>query len=93
MGLRVALGADPGRVLKGVLGEGLRVTVVGLALGGVGAVVTGVLLSSLLLGVGAVDPGTLVTVAAIFLAVTTVSSLIPARRAAAVEPVEALRAE
>ena len=93
MGLRIALGADRGRLVKGVVGEGLRVTAVGLGIGGIGAVATGILLSSLLLGVGPVDLITLLSVSAVFLLVSAGSALIPARRAARVEPVEALRAE
>jgi ABC-type antimicrobial peptide transport system permease subunit len=93
MGLRLALGADKGRILRGVVVEGLRVTAVGLVLGTVGAVASGLLLSSLLLGVGPVDFLTLGGVVAIFLLVSVGSALFPARRASTVEPAEALRME
>jgi putative ABC transport system permease protein len=93
LGVRLALGADRKRILKGVVVEGLRVTSVGLVLGGVGAIGSGVLLSSLLLGVGAVDVLTLSGVVAVFLLVSAGAALIPARRAAAVEPAETLRME
>jgi ABC-type antimicrobial peptide transport system permease subunit len=93
MGLRLALGANKNRILTGVVGEGLRVTSVGLVLGGLGAVGSGVLLSGLLFGVGPVDLLTLSGVVGVFLVVATGSALIPARRAAAVEPAEALRLE
>jgi len=93
VGLRLALGASRGRILKGVVGEGLRVTAIGLLFGGVGAVGSGMLLSSQLLGVGPVHPLTLMAVVGVFLVVAAGSALIPARRAAAVEPAEALRME
>ncbi len=93
MGLRLALGATKGRVLSGVVGEGLRITSMGLILGGLGAVGVGVVLSGLLLGVGPVDFATLSGVVGIFLLVAVCSAFIPARRAAAVEPAEALRME
>lgn len=93
MGLRLALGADRGGILRGVVGEGLRLTSVGLLLGGAGAVGSGMLLSSLLLGVGPLDLLTLSVVIGVFLLVAVISAIIPARRAAAVEPAEALRLE
>ncbi len=93
MGLRLALGANRGRILSGVVSEGLRVTSVGLVLGGLGAVGAGVLLSGLLFGVGPVDLLTLSGVVGVFLVVAAGSALVPARRAAAVEPAEALRLE
>jgi len=93
MGLRLALGADKGRILRGVVGEGIRVTAVGLVLGCVGAVGSGILLSSLLLGVGPVDLLTLGAVVTIFLLVSAGAALIPAWRASTVEPAEALRME
>lgn len=93
MGLRLALGADKGRILKGIVGEGLKITSVGLMLGGAGAVASGLLLSNLLFGVGPVDLLTLTCVVAVFLLVAAGSALFPARRAAAIEPAEALRME
>ena len=93
MGLRLALGANKGRILQGVVGEGVRITSVGLVLGGLGAVGSGVLLSGLLFGVGPVDLLTLSAVVGVFLLVAVGSAFIPARRAAAVEPAEALRME
>lgn len=93
MGIRIALGANKGRILTGVLGEGLRITSVGLVLGGVGAVGSSVLLSGLLFGVGPVDLLTLSAVVGVFLLVSAGSALIPARRAAAVQPADALRME
>ncbi len=93
MGLRLALGSNKGKILRRVVGEGVRMTSVGLLIGGIGAIGSGFLLSSLLLGVGPVDGFTLSAVIAIFLAVAVGSAFIPARRAAAVEPAEALRME
>jgi predicted permease len=93
MGLRLALGANRGRILQGVVGEGIRITSMGLLLGGLGAVGSGILLSGLLFGVGPVDVLTLSAVVGVFLLVAVGSAFIPARRAAAVEPAEALRME
>jgi predicted permease len=93
MGLRLALGARKGRILRGVVGEGLRLTSVGLLLGVAGAAGSGMLLSSMLLGVAGVDLPTLAAVTVVFLLVAAGSALVPARRAAAVEPAESLKME
>jgi len=93
MGLRLALGADPSRLLRGVVAEGIRLTGLGLALGGVVSVGVGILLSSVLLGVGALDPITLASTAGAFLVVAGISAYVPARRAATVDALEAIRAE
>jgi hypothetical protein len=91
MGLRLALGADPSSLLRGVVGEGLRLTTVGLVLGGLASVGAGILLSNFLLGVGALDPLSLGSTAAAFLAVAGISAFLPARRAAGVDVMEAIR--
>jgi predicted permease len=93
MGLRLALGAEPSRLLRGVVTEGLRLTSLGLVLGAVASVGAGVLLSNVLFGVGAVDPVTLGSTAGAFLAVAGVSAFLPARRAASVDVLEAIREE
>lgn len=95
IGIRMALGAGSGRVLRHVLGGSLLLTLPGLA---VGAVLAGVLARLLqaggfLLGVDAFDPLALAGVAALLTAVVAVATLIPARRAAGVEPSRALRYE
>ena len=93
MGVRLALGANPGMVRKIILSQGMVLAVWGVVLGLAGAIALGGVLSSLLFGVSPLDPPTLVGVSVLFLAVTAVSSLIPAMRAARTSPAVALRAE
>ena len=93
IGVRVALGAQPGTVFGMVLRQGFGAAVVGLTLGLVGAVALGRLLTSLLYGVSAMDWLTFVSVAALLLTVTLVACLVPARRAVRIDPLEALRSE
>jgi predicted permease len=91
IGVRMALGARPERVLGMVVGEGLRVTLVGITGGLLGALALTRLLASLLFGVTPTDPITFAAVA-IFLALEAVAaSYVPARRAARVDPAVALR--
>jgi predicted permease len=93
IGIRMALGAKPANVLKMVLQQGLTLTLIGLALGVVGAFALTRLMSSLLFGVAATDPLTFIIVALILLTVSTVACCIPARRAMRVDPMIALRYE
>lgn len=93
MGLRMALGADAAEIQKSVIGDGLRLTGVGLAIGMVLAVAGGSALNSVLYGVSATDPLTLGTVLALFTLVAFVASAIPARRAARTDPLRVLRDE
>lgn len=93
MGLRMALGADSGEIQRSVIGDGLRLTGVGLAIGLVVAVAGGTALNSLLYGVSATDPLTLASVLGIFTAVAFGASAIPARRAARTDPLRVLRDE
>ena len=93
MGVRIALGARTGDLLRLVVGEGLRVTLVGIILGAAGAFMAGKLIASLLFGVPARDPLTFGVVAGLLLVVAAVASLVPAWRAARVDPNIALRAE
>lgn len=93
MGVRVALGASPRDVLALVLGQGLKLTGAGIAIGLVGAVAVTRFLRSQLYGVSATDPLTLVSVALLFTLVATFACLVPARRATRVDPMVAMRSE
>jgi predicted permease len=93
LGVRVALGASAGAVLRLVVGEGVRVVVIGLALGAAVAVALASRVSPLLYQVSARDPVTYAGVVGILLVVAVVASLAPAVRAARVDPNVALRAE
>jgi ABC-type antimicrobial peptide transport system permease subunit len=89
----MALGARPGDVLRLVVGQGIALTIVGLAIGVVLALLLTRVLASLLFGVSRVDPLTFGAVSLVLLAVAALASWLPARRAARVDPVTALRAE
>ncbi len=93
IGIRMAIGAEAGRVLRGVINDGIRLALPGLLLGAVAALVVARLIRGMLFGVSPTDPLTLVAVALLLLATVAVASWVPARRAASVDPVEALRAE
>ena len=93
LGVRVALGARRVDLLRLVVGDGMRLAVGGLVVGIAGALAVARLLRSHLYGVGASDPLTFGVVAVGLLAVAFVASYLPARRAARVDPVNALRAE
>ena len=90
IGIRMALGSAPDDVFRDVVGQGLRVTGVGLVLGGAAAYALARLIQSLLFGVQAADPRVMVAVAVLLGAVAFVACVIPARRATRVSPVEAL---
>jgi putative ABC transport system permease protein len=92
IGIRMALGADRARILAMTLRQGLALVGVGLLLGMLGALAASRLLAGMLYGVTAADPLTLAAVPLLLATVTVFASWIPARRAARVEPVEALRA-
>ena len=91
MGVRLALGARGGSVLRLVLGQGLALTSIGLLVGVAGAFALQRLLASHLHGVTATDPTTFLSVAAILVFVALAASLLPALRAAWVDPIETLR--
>ena len=91
IGLRLALGADAGHIFRMMIGEGLTLSLAGVALGLVGAWWLGRAGSSLLSGVTASDPLTFLTVSLLLTAVAIAACYFPARRAMAVDPIVALR--
>jgi putative ABC transport system permease protein len=91
IGVRMALGADRSTVLVSVLRDGFQMTLIGVAVGVVGAIAVGRVIRSLLVGVPVIDPWTLAAVAVGLSLVALVASLLPARRAVTVNPTEALR--
>ncbi|HWC98171.1 MAG TPA: ABC transporter permease, partial [Candidatus Sulfopaludibacter sp.] len=93
IGIRMALGAQSGDVLKLIGGTGLKLAVAGTAAGAVGALILTRFLSGLLFGVSSVDPLTFVAMAATLGAVTLLACYVPARRASKVDPLIALRYE
>jgi putative ABC transport system permease protein len=93
MGVRMALGATRQNVVQLVVRQGLTLTVIGLALGILAALGTTRLLRSLLFGVSETDPATLAAVVLVISGVAFFASYLPARRAARIDPMEALRYE
>jgi hypothetical protein len=92
-GIRMALGARIADVLRLVIGQSLRVVVVGIAAGLLLVLAGGGLIASLLFGVGPRDPRTMLFVSSALLAVSILAALLPAWRAARVDPTAALRAD
>lgn len=91
IGLRLALGADRGDTIRLLLKQGLSLVAVGLLAGlGLSAATTSAI-NGMLFGINAIDPATYLGVAGIFLATALFAGLVPARRAARVQPMEALR--
>ncbi len=93
LGVRMALGASAGNVLKLVVGEGMLLAGIGIGFGILAAVGVTRIMASLLYGVSATDPLTFVSLALLLGGIAFVASYIPARRATRVNPVEALRHE
>jgi putative ABC transport system permease protein len=93
IGLRMALGASRGNVVKLVLKEALLLAFLGLCLGLVGAFFVGRAMHSTLYGVAAVDYAAISVVTIVLLSAAMLASWLPAQRAAAVEPMQALREE
>jgi len=93
IGVRMAIGARPAEIVRMVLRQGMALVLVGLALGLAGAFALTHAMTSFLFGVTPTDPATFVLVAAVLLAAAFVACSIPARRAAQVDPLRALRAE
>jgi ABC-type antimicrobial peptide transport system permease subunit len=93
IGIRLALGADSGAILRMILRQGLGLAVAGTAVGLVGAVVVSHLMTGLLYGVRPTDPPTFAGVALLLIGVALAACYIPARRAVRVDPLIALRYE
>jgi ABC-type antimicrobial peptide transport system permease subunit len=93
MGIRLALGAQRHDLLKLVLGQGVRLTMIGVAAGLTLALALTRFLSSMLYGVSAADPITFTTIALLFAGLALTASYLPARRAMKVDPLTALRHE
>ena len=96
IGIRLALGAEKSKILRMVIGQGLRLAITGIAMGVVAALLLARMVSifsNLLYGVGPTDPLTITTVSATLAAVSALACYLPARRAALIEPMHALRTE
>jgi len=93
IGVRMALGADPADVLRLVVKQGMAVALAGAGAGLAAALLLTRLMSSLLYGVGPADPATYAGVAAMLLTIALCASYLPARRAAHLDPMKALRSE
>jgi predicted permease len=93
IGIRMALGASPASVLWTVAGQGMGLSVAGIAAGAAAAMAVTRVLSKLLFGIAATDPATFAAVGALLVAVASVASYVPARRAMRVDPILALREE
>jgi putative ABC transport system permease protein len=92
MGIRMALGAAPGDVVRLIVLQGARLTLWGLALGLAGAFVLIRFLQGLLFGVGTTDPVTFAAVLALVFAAAVAASWLPAHRATSKDPMRILRA-
>jgi ABC-type antimicrobial peptide transport system permease subunit len=93
IGVRMALGASPGTVMRMVLGHGRRLTLIGIAVGVAGALAVSRLLQQTLFEVDATNPVIYLALSVFLLLVTECASWFPARRATRIDPVIALRAE
>jgi ABC-type antimicrobial peptide transport system permease subunit len=92
IGIRMALGAGTGRVIGMVVRQGVLLAAIGIVIGSVAALLVTGMLQQMLFGVTTRDPLTFVVVAVLIAVVSLAASFLPARRAARVDPLEALRA-
>ncbi|MGD0733878.1 MAG: ABC transporter permease [Terracidiphilus sp.] len=93
IGVRMALGAERGDILRLIVLQGLRLSVVGIVVGVVAAVLLGRVITAMLVGVKPTDPATFVGVTVVFLAISTLAAWIPAHRASILDPTKALRVQ
>ena len=93
IGVRMALGAAPARIFRLMVGKGLFLSIIGIAIGLIGAFALTRVLASMLVEVKPTDPITFISVAALFLLVAIMASWLPALRAARLDPTTALRNE
>jgi putative ABC transport system permease protein len=93
LGIRMALGAERTNIFKLVLGHGMSLMAIGIAIGLIGAVAAGRALMSLLYNVGAIDAGAVITAVISLVLVALIACCVPARRATRVDPIIALRTE
>ena len=93
IGIRMALGADGGRVVGQVVGQAVKLAAIGLVMGSAGALLTTRLMGSMVHGISSADPMTFAAGAVTILVVTLAATLVPAFRAAGVDPIRALRTE
>ena len=93
IGIRVALGADRGDVLRMVMAQGLKLAIAGVLVGVLSSLALGRILSGFLYGVSPTDPMTILGVAALLIFVALLASYLPAKRATRVDPMVALRYE
>jgi len=93
IGVRMTLGAGPSQIFQLIVGQGLRLTAVGVAAGLIAAFALTRSMTTMLVGVKASDPATFATIAVIFFLIAAIASWLPAWRAASLDPTAALREE
>src|SRR6185503_5289684 len=93
IGIRSAMGAQPGDIFKLVVGHGMKLTLAGIGFGLAGSLALTRVLSTFLFGVSATDPVTYAGVAALLVCIALLACYVPARRASKVDPIVALRYE